>query len=304
MNNTETNTVYRGFPAHQLEVVKTAWAEILTDESLPLDTTFHSYIDSLNFESVNKSTRSIIISATMTPVQYSPVHFRGKKYIIRTPHQYYTADFSSRSVGEYIAEQEGLKEALVNIRDIPMKLTAAMCGLTEYGRNNIAYTTKYGSYITLMAFQSNEKHYDLTLKEPKRMDLCESCKICENRCPGAALKDRSFLQVEDCLSLYNEVEGAFPDKIEKMPHHALMGCLICQENCPANREIEARKEGETLDEEETEHLFLLNPSEKGLKGLEKLIGISDRKDLEESFSVYGRNFHFALKGMLLHSDTR
>lgn len=295
MNDNSGKTVYRGFPVKDLDTIKAAWNKIRSDRSLSFNPVFLSYIDSLNFQSLENKTGSLIISATFTPVKYNKVAFHKGEFVIRTPHQYYKADFNSETVGEHIAEKVGLKKGLTAVRDIPMKLSSAMCGLTKYGRNNIAYTEEFGSYITLMAFHTDEIVMDSKLKDPERMECCESCRSCETNCPGSALRTGSYLEVENCMTLHNEIEGEFQEPVLSMAHHAMMGCLICQESCPANSDINPRLDGKPLCEEETRSLFNRELSEPGLRGLEKLLGVSNKESLKEHFPVYARNFHYAMK---------
>lgn len=297
-------TVYKAFSLKKVDRIRDKWNSILRESGLSRNPTFHSYIDHLNFESIKNSKGSLIISATFTPVRSSPVQFRGDTYRLRIPHQYYEADFTPRSVGDDIAKKENLSGGLVNVRDIPLKLSASMCGLTRYGRNHISYTDRFGSFITLMAFHTEEKEFPGELKEPERMSLCDNCGICSEKCPGAALSGGTFLKVDDCLSLYNEVEGEFPDRIRLMPHNALMGCLLCQEPCPANRDCDAVVDGDPVGEEEAQALFSREISEAGLSGLEKLIGVTDRKSLEDYYRVYSRNFHYAMKEIVRSSQVQ
>ncbi len=291
-------TVYKGFSVSDLRLVKEVWEKIKADRKLSGNSVFRSYIDSLNFESIKEASNSIIISATFTPVKSSQVQYKGKNYKIEIPHQYYKAAFTSESVAEDIVRQKGIEKDFTPVYDIPLKLIASMCGLTEYGKNNIAYTKDFGSYITLNAYQSGSTGFSSVLQPYSQMEICNNCTICESICPGSAIKINQFLNVEDCLTLYNEIEGSFPEHITGMPHHALMGCLLCQNKCPQNRKISAEIKGEILTEEETLSLYKQKPTINGINGLEKLLGITDKEVLKKHFPVYARNFHFALKNQI------
>ncbi len=298
MKTEDGMTVYRGFSVSDLKLVKEVWDKIKADKKLSGNSVFRSYIDSLDFQSIKDTSNSIIISATFTPVRSSRVQYMGKNYTIEIPHQYYKATFTSESVAEDIAREERIENDFIPVYDIPLKLIASMCGLTEYGKNNIAYTRDFGSYITINAYQSGSTRFSSVLQPYSQMEICNNCSICESICPGSAIKDSQFLKVEDCLTLYNEIEGSFPEHITRMPHHALMGCLLCQNKCPQNMKISAEIKGETLTEEETLSLYRQKSTINGINGLEKLLGITDKEVLKEHFPVYARNFHFALKGQM------
>ena len=94
------------------------------------------------------------------------------------------------------------------------------------------------------------------------MELCSTCTACLNTCPtGAIQKDRFLIQAEQCLTFFNEKGGAFPDWIDPAWHNCLIGCMICQDTCPANKDHTAWIiEGEEFSEEET--LLILEGASK------------------------------------------
>ena len=46
-----------------------------------------------------------------------------------------------------------------------------------------------------------------------------------------------MIDVDKCITLYNEIDGDFPSWAEKNVHNSLMGCWKCQEYCIGNMEI-------------------------------------------------------------------
>jgi epoxyqueuosine reductase len=75
---------------------------------------------------------------------------------------------------------------------------------------------------------------------------------------GAIKKDRFLMEADRCLTFHNEMpsERAFPSRIKRTVHHAIVGCMRCQEACPMNHEqLESFTEGSTFSEEETDYLL-------------------------------------------------
>ncbi len=139
---------------------------------------------------------------------------------------------------------------------VPAKLLAVRSGLAEYGRNNIAYVGSMGSYVRLMMYVSDLPCDEHEWHEKRVMARCERCGICIQNCPtGAIDRSRFLLRAERCLTFLNEEEAAIPDWADGSWHHCLVGCLRCQDVCPANRKVSKEYvEGEVFSEEETETL--------------------------------------------------
>ena len=94
--------------------------------------------------------------------------------------------------------------------------------------------------------------------ELKMMDHCENCTYCINNCPTNAIRGDPFvIDAGKCLPLYNEIDGEIPKWMDKNIHHSLMGCMICQYNCPGNKE-EIKNAGRFEDISEEETKMLLN----------------------------------------------
>ena len=122
----------------------------------------------------------------------------------------------------------------------PQKRLAVRSGLSEYGRNNIAYTDGMGSFFGIATFKSDmpcDEEY--IWREVKNMDLCENCNLCIENCPTKAiLSDRFLIDNEKCLTSINESgTDPFPEWVPKTAHHRLSGCFKCQDICPKNQGI-------------------------------------------------------------------
>lgn len=119
---------------------------------------------------------------------------------------------------------------------LPAKLLAVRSGLASYGRNNIAYIDDWGSYFRLRAFFTDMPPTVDNWREFRMMDLCDKCEACVKKCPtGAIRRDRFLISAERCLTFFNEGTNDFPEWIDPAWHNCLIGCMMCQDVCPANK---------------------------------------------------------------------
>jgi epoxyqueuosine reductase len=125
----------------------------------------------------------------------------------------------------------------------PLKTLAALTGLARYGKNNLAYVEGFGSFIQLVGLASDAR---LSGSDPAgggglypafaALDECRTCRACLKSCPTRAIGgDRFLLHGERCLTGLSETEGPLPDSYGKLRRRCLIGCLACQERCPANK---------------------------------------------------------------------
>jgi epoxyqueuosine reductase len=142
---------------------------------------------------------------------------------------------------------------------LPQKLLAVRSGLAEYGRNNIAYIPGMGSFFQTVAYYSDLPCPEDPWREPRMMDRCKACRICQTRCPtGAIPADRFLLHAERCLVFHNERGPAhpFPAWIDPSAHNGVLGCMLCQQCCPENKPFLDWFEGhEAFSHEETSLLL-------------------------------------------------
>jgi epoxyqueuosine reductase len=190
----------------------------------------------------------------------------------------------------------------VELLEVPLKALASRLGLIRYGRNNIAYAPGLGSYVQLYGFAT-----DASLPvdpgwrpaEPRLLDECEDCDICQSTCPtGAIAGERILLHGERCLTYANESPTPLPEWIPASAHHCIVGCLLCQRPCPANPELSIEDTGVVLEEAETAALVagtaetgpLANALHRKLDGL----------GLSFDFALLGRNLRALLARRLPH----
>ena len=177
---------------------------------------------------------------------------------------------------------------------LPEKLLAVRSGLARYGKNNISYIPKQGSFYRPVVFVSDIPCESDGWTQPTVMAECETCTACLKACPTNAISsDRFQLYAERCLTFCNESTRDFPDWLRPAWHNSLVGCMICQKVCPANKAVVKWIEaGERFNANETE--LILNGTSKELlpqPTLEKL----KRQDLAEYYNVLGRNLKVLIK---------
>jgi epoxyqueuosine reductase len=57
-------------------------------------------------------------------------------------------------------------------------------------------------------------------------------------CPNGCIREDNFvIDAGRCLPLFNEIQGEFPDWLDKKAHNALIGCMRCQLPCPADHQV-------------------------------------------------------------------
>ncbi len=180
----------------------------------------------------------VIVLAIFTPLLYVDFHWKGKKSAVMLPPQYYLPGYAEADrqalIFADILPAPGYK--IERATALPLKALAVHSGLGSYGRNNICYVGDMGTCITLVAYFTDYEFPEDHWGEMKMLDRCEKCRLCMEQCPTQAIREDDFvIDVARCITLYNEIEGNFPDWIEPGAHNALAGCMRCQLKCPANR---------------------------------------------------------------------
>lgn len=265
---------------HALDARNTGYAEIVARYALK-----HDFEPPADFPTA----QSIIVTAAPQPKVCVTFEAAGSRYPVIIPPTYrHDTDSAIFTILSQHAVQHGYR-----VRDalLPTKPLAVHSGLAAYGKNNIAYIDGLGSFFRLRAFFSDipcpaETWHALTM-----MEQCKTCAVCRKKCPTQAIPNERFLlDVTRCITYRNEGEEEFPEWIDPSWHNCLIGCMICQDNCPANR---AQKDwvapGETFSEEET--LMILEGRAPQLlpehtrEKLKKLYMLDDAGLLQRNLSV-------------------
>jgi epoxyqueuosine reductase len=149
---------------------------------------------------------------------------------------------------EKIKEDETLLASFFNERRIayarawlPLKALAARAGLARYGRDNVLKFEGAGSFVRLDAWWTELEAEGEYWGEPRVLERCASCGACAKACPNDCfLGGRFLMDASKCLTFMNEGQTPFPSWVGHECHNAAVGCLLCQDACPENRDVPGR----------------------------------------------------------------
>lgn len=203
--------------------------------------------------------KSLIIVGTPQPMVRTTFHWRGRAYKLEVPPTYFDAPKVASRARNTLREAFRPCEYRFVRAQIPQKLLAVRSGLAMYGRNNITYIPKYGSFYRPTVFYTDYESPVDYWQEKKALPLCSKCRACRNACPTGAIQPERFLiRADICLTYLNEkpAKTRFPKWVKASSHNALIGCMRCQKACPYDKQMVSWYEdrGE-FSEEETEYLL-------------------------------------------------
>ncbi len=242
---------------------------------------------------------SAVIIAYRTPMLRLDFNIWGRAHEIIISPQYFD-DGLTRADLEAAVRRDIVKDPAARLepaQGLHLKLLAVRSGLGRYGRNNICFVDGMGSFVALFAFLTDAAGLEDSWRELSLLETCRDCSICYGICPSNAIRRENFvIDAGRCISLYNEVEGAFPSWILPTMHSALMGCMKCQLGCPENQKVGIVEErGEDVNEEETRKILEGRPDDELLKSLgRKLRGFPPAMDREQ-FPLLVRNLGVLLR---------
>ena len=203
--------------------------------------------------------KSIIIMALPQPMIRSTFHWEGKELKTIVPPSYNDAYKVTWRFRQELRNAFRPKQYRFVRAVLPLKLLAVRSGLAKYGKNNIAYIPKYGSFHRLTAFYSDYESPVDFWQEKEALPLCAKCKACLNACPtGAIQKDRFLVKADKCLTYLNEKSAstAFPRWVDPSAHNSIVGCIRCQRVCPYDKGvIEWYEDRGNFSEDETAYLI-------------------------------------------------
>lgn len=177
---------------------------------------------------------------------------------------------------------------------LPLKLLAVKSGIGKYGRNNICYVESMGSHLRLMGFYLNIQAKVDSWNDICMLERCKTCTNCIKICPTKCIaKDRFLIRAERCLTYFNESEKNFPSWIKKEWHHALVGCMKCQEVCPENKNFTGKSEVDFYFNEIETTKILKNKSLAGLE--DKTIKKFQDLGFENDVFIISRNLEALIK---------
>lgn len=238
--------------------------------------------------------QSLIVVAVPRPQTRAIFTRNGQRHPLILPPTYTAYDDVEKQVENLLAKILGEKGYKSTGTTIPLKLLAARSGLSQYGRNNICYIPRIGSFLQLVAVYSDLPCEEDSWQEPTMMRRCEKCELCRQACPtGAIPSDRFLLRAERCIVYHNEKKGdvPFPKWMDPSWHNCIVGCMRCQRVCPENKEVISWiGEEEEFSEEETTLLLEGVPRDElpntTLRKLEHLSLLDYLASLPRNLSIF------------------
>jgi len=168
-----------------------------------------------------------------------------------------------RQIAENVAgflEEHGYKA--IQGQHIPLKFVADRIGVGAYGKNGILQTETYGSYVALRNVLTEAElapdHID------KTSTRCDKCRRCIKACPTGALYAPYKVNPRFCINPITRRETYIEPHIRSKMQNWIHGCDICQEVCPANRDLKVRQSDPRAGFDPHNHA-----SHKHLGGLER-----------------------------------
>jgi len=168
-----------------------------------------------------------------------------------------------RQIAECIVsflEEHGHKA--IQGQNIPLKFVADRIGIGAYGKNGILQTAQYGSYIALRNILTEVELAPDNFK--KTLTPCEKCEKCINACPTGALYAPYKVNPKLCINPITRRETYIEPQIRSKMQNWIHGCDICQEVCPANKNLSPRQVDPRSGFDPRHHA-----SHKNLNGIER-----------------------------------
>jgi len=133
---------------------------------------------------------------------------------------------------------QDLGYSAVQGQDVPLKYVADRIGLGCYGKNGVLLTKKYGSYLGLRDVITDAP---LEPDEFHTVSPCQDCDLCLRACPTGALYAPYKVKPRLCINPISRREDHIAPELRSKMQNWIAGCDICQEVCPANRELIPRQ---------------------------------------------------------------
>lgn len=293
---------YRVLPIGRFQALQSEFDTARNNAQLGRSKIYLDQIAPLNFRvpADFPTAKSIVVIAAYSKNMYSNFRLDGNSYRILIPFQYYADDLNSDKL-KGILRNDIIKNPRARVMDVstktPLKLLAARSGLGRYARNGLVFVDGMGSYNVLYAFLTDHSFAEDHWTDLQILNECNRCHACERTCPTRCISRWNYsVNIDKCLTLYNENAGEFPNYILGSMHHALMGCMQCKSPCPANEGIaELSGNLEDVSEDETRKILRGAPDDVLLKSLQRKLRDFRAASSREQFPILKRNLSVLIR---------
>jgi epoxyqueuosine reductase len=245
--------------------------------------------------------RSVVVVAAFSKNMYATFRLNGTAHRVLLPYHYYEDDYSAAKL-KSLVQTEIVKTPNRRIVDVsqqvPLKMLAARSGLGRYARNGLIFVDGMGSYAVLFAFLTDHVFPDdAWVANLPILDECNRCHACERGCPTQCISRWNWgANVDRCVTLFNENPGEFPNYVYGSIHHALMGCMRCNDPCPVNEGItDLYGTLEEVTEEETRKILNGTPDEALLASLRRKLRGFRALSSKDQFPILRRNLSVLIR---------
>jgi epoxyqueuosine reductase len=244
-------------------------------------------------ESFPSSSSVLIVAAPQYQIDVR-FNWKGQIFSLPVPPTY---NHKIDSNVELILDKHLIKNGFIYKKaNLPLKLLATSSGLAQYGRSNISFIEGLGSYYRLSAYYTDYSLFQDNWGEPTALKLCETCRICQKKCPTNAINNDSFLiKANHCLTFLNELKEDFPAWLNSNSHNSIIGCMLCQKHCPLNKSFNEKIDFMCEFNGEETYEIINNPKKDFSKEtMTKLKGIC----MDDELEIISRNIKFGLSNLI------
>lgn len=287
---------YRTLPVSRFRELQAEYDKSLASPQFSRAKAFRDQVAKLSFRipADFPAARSVVVVAAFAKSMYVRFTVAGTQVRVLVPPQYYAADLNAAKL-RGIVQQEIIKNANSRVVDVsesvPLKLLAARSGLGLYGKNNLIFVDGMGSYNLLYAFLTDHAFTEDNWAQLSLLGHCRRCDRCDRSCPTSSLMEGVLpINIDRCVTLYNEQPGAFPSWMLRSSHTALMGCIRCQDSCPENSGyVQLSEMLEDVSEDETRKILAGTVDDGLLKSLQRKLRQFPAVASRETFPILTRN---------------
>ena len=141
-----------------------------------------------------------------------------------------------KKIGQWLEKERPSCRWKICVDSAPLldKAWAEEAGLGWIGKNSNLINQKHGSWMALGHLLCTEP----LIPDERTTSLCGACEICIKACPTSAITEPFVIDSNQCLA-YHTIENrneALPMEIKQAMGSWVVGCDICQDICPWNKQ--------------------------------------------------------------------